>query len=153
MPVNGYTVGRDVVVVFNQPGAGNLIGGTIIESAQIISFDAKPMKREVWARPLNSPPMPIYMPDGWKGTISVERKDATLDTYQSVIEQDFWSGTNVASGTITETITEVNGGTTVITYTGCMFWVDDPGAYKADGTVVQRMEFSAGQCTVISSAA
>jgi len=152
MPVNGYTVGRDVQIVMNSP-TGNGVGGTVIPPDQITSFDAKPMKKEVWARPLNSPPQPIYMPDGWKGTIEVDRMDATLDTYQATIEGNFWQGTNTASGIVTETITEENGNQTVIQYNGCMFWVEDPGSYKADGNIVQRVEFSAGERKITQSSA
>lgn len=153
MPVNGYTTGRDVQVVLNQVGGGNLTGNTVLSPAQITGFDAKPMKREVWARPLNSPPAPIYMPDGWKGTIEVDRMDSTLDAYQAGIEANFWNGVNLVSGTITETITEDDGSQTVIQFNNCMFWVEDPGSYKADGNVTQRVEFSAGQRVVTSTSA
>lgn len=152
MPINGYTVGRDVTVNLQSP-EGGLTGGIVINPNQVTSFDARTMKREDWARPLNVPPMPIYMPDGWRGTLTVDRMDDTLDVYQDTIESDFWNGNNISAGTIRETITEVNGTITVKTYTNCMFWVDDLGSFRADGIVRQRVEFSAGQCTVTNGAA
>lgn len=135
MPVNGYTVGRDVSV--------NIVGSDgvqiIIPPDQVTHFDAKPMKREDWSRPLNVPPKPLYMPDGWRLTIEVDRKDASLDTYMSDLEQAYWAGENMLPGTIMETVTEDDGTTTQYRYDGVMLWVDDPGNYRADTRVTQRI--------------
>jgi hypothetical protein len=121
-------------------------GGTIvIPSAQVTHFDAKPIKKEAWSRPLNSPPQPIYMPDGWKGTIMVDRADATLDTFQAGLESAFWNGQNTLSGTIMQTITEDNGGTTQFQFINVMFWIEAPGAYAVDGIIKQTIEFCSGE--------
>lgn len=146
MPVNGYTVGRDVTVTLSGPGGTTIV----IPASQITHFDAKPLKREEWARPLNSPPQPIYMPDGWRGTVEVDRLDATLDTFQSRLESNFWGGINTANGTAIETITEDNGSITQYQFNNVMYWVEDPGTFRADGIVRQRMEFCAGQRIRIS---
>jgi hypothetical protein len=132
-------VGRDVTVTI--AGAQ---GNIVIPSSQVTHFDAKPLKREDWSRPLNSPPEPLYMPDGWRGTIEIDRSDATLDTFQATLEANFWNGSNQLSGTIVQTIVEDNGSITQYQYNNVMFWVEDPGNFRADGKVSQRMEFSAG---------
>lgn len=140
MPVNGFTVGRDVTITITGPGATTIV----ISSDQVTQFDAKAGKREVWSRPLNSPPRPVYMPDGWQGTIHVDRSDATLDTFLANLELNFWNGQNTLPGSVLETITEDDGSITQWHFPNCMFWVTDPGAYHADGIVQQRLEFCCG---------
>lgn len=146
MPVNGYTVGRDLVVTMAGPGGQSIV----IDSDQVTHFDAKPLKREDFARPLNSPPRPLYIPDGWRGTVEVDRADATLDTFQSNQEANFWNGQNILSGTMLETITEDDGSVTQYQFTSVMYWVEEPGTYRADGKVMQRIDFCAGQRKRIS---
>lgn len=141
MPVNGFTVGRDITVTITGPGGNSIV----ISSDQVTSFDAKPGKRQVWSRPLNVPPKPIYMPDGWQGTIHVDRADATLDTFVNQLEQTFWGGQNVLPGSILETITEDDGSVTQWHFPNCMFWVNQPGTYHADGIVAQELDFCCGQ--------
>lgn len=141
MPINGYTIGRDVTVTIAGPGGQAIV----IPANQVTGFNAKPLKREEWARPLNSPPQPIYTPDGWRGTIDVDRQDATLDTFQSNLEAAFWGGQNTLSGTVLETITEDDGSITQYQYNSVMYWVEDPGSYRTENLIKQRMEFCAGQ--------
>lgn len=146
MPVNGFTVGRDVTITISGPGNTSIV----IPANQVTSFDAKPGKREVWSRPLNQPPMPVYMPDGWRGRVTIDRTDATLDTFLANLEQSFWQGQNQLAGSVLETITEDDGSVTQWQYPQAMFWVDDPGTYHADGIVQQHLEFCAGQRKRIS---
>lgn len=139
MPINGFTVGRDVSVQASAPGGASMI----IPSTDVVHFEKRPLRREDWSRPLNSPPIPLYQPDGWRGNIGVDRQDATLDTFQAGLEAAYWAGQNTQSSTILETITEVNGSITQYRYDGCMFWVEDPGPATADRRLVQRLEFCA----------
>jgi len=141
MPVNGYTVGRDVTVTISGAGGNNII----ISSDQVTHFEARPVKRQDWARPLNLPPRPLYMPDGWQGTFEVDRADATLDSYQADLESEFWNGQNILAGTLLETITEDDGSVTQYQFDGVMYWVEEPGAFRVDGIVRQRVEFCAGR--------
>lgn len=141
MPVNGFTVGRDVTITISGPGNTSIV----IPADQVTSFDAKPGKREVWSRPLNQPPMPVYMPDGWRGRVTIDRSDATLDTFLANLESSFWNGQNQLPGSVLETITEDDGSVTQWQFPQAMFWVDDPGTYHADGIVAQHLEFCAGQ--------
>lgn len=141
MPVNGYTVGRDITVNMVGPDGVQII----LPPDQVTGFDKRPLKREDWSRPLNGPPQPLYMPDGWHITFDADRKDETLDTYQSDQEQAYWAGENMLSGTILETITETDGSVTQYRYDGVQFWVEEPGNAKADGLVKQRVTGAASR--------
>jgi hypothetical protein len=146
MPVNGYSVGRDVTVTVAGPGGTSIV----IPASEITAFDKRPLKREDVSRPLNSPPMFLYMPDGWRGTFSVDRQDSTLDSFQAALEAAFWAGTNSLSGTILETITEPDGSTSQYRYNGVMLWVDEPGSAAADRKISQRVEWSASTRVQVS---
>src|SRR5215469_10319270 len=117
MPVNGYTVGRDLAVSITGPSNVDIT----IAGNMVTHFDAKPLKREDMSRPLNSPPRCLYIPDGWRGTIEFDRQDATLDTFQSDQEANFWNGVNLLGGTLLETVTEVDGTTTQYQFNDVMF--------------------------------
>lgn len=146
MPVNGYTTGRDVTVTIVGPGGTNVI----LDPTQVTQFDAKPLKKEDWSRPLNLPPIPLYMPDGWRGTIQADRKDSSLDDMQDAQELSFWAGQNMRSGTIMETITESDGSLTQRRFDNCQFWVEEPGAYHGEGKITQRVEFCASTRKVVA---
>jgi hypothetical protein len=146
MPVNGYSVGRDVTVTISGPGGTTIV----IPASAVTAFDKRPGKREDYSRPLNSPPIPLYMPDGWRGTFSVDRQDPTLDTFQASQEANFWAGQNTLSGTILESITETNGSTSQYRYDDVMYWVDEPGAASADRKISQRVEWTAGRRTRVA---
>lgn len=139
MPVNGFTVGRDVTITMVGANGVDLV----LAPDQITNFDAKPIKKEDWSRPLNLPPKPLYLPDGWRGTVQLDRQDSSLDQFQSDYEQQYWNGENMLPGTILQTITEDDGTTTQYRFDGCMFWVEEPGQWHDGGKISQRMEFCA----------
>jgi hypothetical protein len=139
MPFNGFTVGSDVTVSVAGPGGTAIV----IPASEITAFDKRPMKREAVSRPLNGPPIFLYMPDGWRGTFGVDRQHSTLESFQAQLEASFFAGTNLLSGTILETITEPNGTTSHYQYTGVMLWVEDPGAAMAERKITQRVEWCA----------
>ncbi len=51
----------------------------------------------------------LELPQGWEGSIEVERADNTLDDYFAALEANYYSGKNITTATITETIQEPNG--------------------------------------------
>lgn len=139
MPVNGFTVGRDVLVTIGGPGGANIV----IPAFQVTKFTKRPLKKEDWSRPLNGPPIPLYMPDGWRGTVDVDRADATLDTFQAALEATYYAGQNTLSGTILESITENNGSNTQYRYDGVMFWIEEPGDAHQDKKIDQKLDWCA----------
>jgi hypothetical protein len=140
VPVNGFTVGRDVVVTIAGPGGTPIV----IDAADVTHFTKRPLKKDDWSRPLNSPPIPLYMPDGWRGTVDVDRQDPTLDTFQANLEATYWAGQNILAGTMLESVTEPNGTNSQYRYDDVMYWVEDPGDASADKRVSQRLEWCCG---------
>ncbi|HHS9775819.1 TPA: hypothetical protein ACTW8Y_000448 [Raoultella ornithinolytica] len=136
MPLNGYTVGRDVQVDINTAY------GTVTIPV-IIAFDANPKVNQVDVTKITGETDTLMIPKNWEGSIEAERQDATLDRWWAQWESDYFAGVNRAAGTITETITESNGGVSVFRYIGVQFNFTGAGKKQGDQTVRQTMTFTA----------
>lgn len=135
MPLNNYSVGRDIKVDINTAY------GTVTIPV-IISFDAKPKVNQIDVTKITGETDTLMIPKNWEGTIEAERQDATFDTWWAQWESDYFNGVNRAAGTITETITEQNG-VSVWRYTAVQFNFTDPGKKQGDQTVRQTFTFTA----------
>ena len=140
MPVNGFTVGRDVTVTLAGPGGT----GIVIPANSVTHFTKRPIKKEDWSHPLNLPPIPLILHDGWRGTVEVDRQDSTLDSFQAALEANYWAGLNNLSGTILESITETTGKNSQFRYDDVLYWVSEPGDGTPDRKLSQRIEWACG---------
>lgn len=138
MPLNGFSVGRDVsldIVGPNGPLRFNLI----------TKFTSKQSSKEQSIKGLDGITRPVRFFDGWTGSFNIERQDSTLDDFFSQLEANYYAGLNEASVTITETITEVSGAITQYRYVGVMLKYDDAGDWAGDATVKQTVSFIASR--------
>jgi hypothetical protein len=136
MPQQGYTLGRDIAADLNTSFG-------VLRLSKVISFDAKPKVNSLEVTPLNGQTDELLIPKNWGGTIEVERQDDTLDAYQANFEDAYYNGVPLGTGTITETITESNGGVSVWRYQNVNFHVSDPGKKEGDKTVRQTLAWTA----------
>ncbi|WP_118181301.1 hypothetical protein [Paraburkholderia phosphatilytica] len=136
MPLNGFTVGRDLAV--------NIQTSTGPMSLSLITkFTARPETTDVKVKGLDGRTRHLIFPDGWAGSFEVERQDATIDTFIALQEANYYAGMNLEASTITETITEVDGSVSQFIYTGVIFKLDDAGDWAGDATVKQKLAFVA----------
>lgn len=136
MPLNGFSVGRDIALT--------LIGPTgPINLSLITSFKSKPDITDQKIKGLDGITRHVRFPDGWSGTFQIERQDSTLDDYYAQLEANYYAGMNETSVTLTETITEVDGSVSQYQYTGVLLKLDDAGEWKGDATVKQSVSFVA----------
>lgn len=138
MPVNGFSVGRDVsldIVGPSGPLRFNLI--TKFTSKQEVKSNA--------VKGIDGITRPVRFFDGWSGSFDIERQDSTVDDYFSGLEANYYAGLNETAVTITETITEVSGAITQYRYVGVLLKLDDAGDYAGDSTVKQKISFIASR--------
>jgi hypothetical protein len=138
MPINGISVGRDVVLTFSN-NAGTIITNRI----KMFSSKQKTSNRETAA--LDGINRHINIPMGWEGNFEMERTSSVIDDYFAAQETLYYSGQNIPTITITETITESNGSTSQYQYIGVVMTLDTAGDWKADEYVTQKVTFSAQQ--------
>lgn len=138
MPVNGYSVGRDVTVNINT-STGPLRLSTIT------GFTSKPNIEKKDVRGLDGIRRPLVFPDGWNGQFDVSRQDSTLDDFWATVEANYYAGQGIPGATITETITEPDGSVNQYRYLGAILFLDDAGDWKGNEAVNQRLSFEAQQ--------
>ena len=140
MPMNGQTVGRDVSVdLYTSRGI------LAISAAAITSFDTKPQTTNTASKGLDGITRYGVFPDGWTGTLSIDRLNGALDAFWAQIEADFYAGVNIQPGTITETIQEPDGSISQYRYTGVMFDFKDAGTKVGNQLVKQSLSFMAAR--------
>lgn len=134
MPVNGFTVGRDVSLDIIGPSGP-------LRFSLITGFMAKPDITDQKIKGLDGITRHVRFPDGWSGSFDIERENSLVDDYFAELEANYYAGLNEKSCTITETITEVSGAVTQYQFVGVLFKLDDAGDYKGDATVKQKLSF------------
>jgi hypothetical protein len=140
MPMNSQTVGRDVSLdLFTSKGI------LAISASAITKFDTTPVTTNTTSKGLDGVTRYGVFPDGWKGSIEVDRMNGNLDAYWAQIESDFYNGANTLPGTITETIQEPDGSISQFRYTGVMFDFKDAGTKVANQLVKQKLDFMAAR--------
>ena len=138
MPINNFSVGRDVSLDITGPQGP-------LRFNLITNFNSKQATKEQAVKGLDGITRPVRFFDGWTGGFDIERQDSTIDDYFSQLEANYYAGLNEGSLTITETITEVSGAVTQYRYTGVLLKYDDAGSYSGDATVKQKLSFIASR--------
>jgi hypothetical protein len=139
MAMNNFNTGRDLTL--------NIVGyqGTIVSFPLLTGFDAKQSTNNIKIKGMDGVVRFLDIPDGWSGTLSFERQDATWDTYFSSLESDYYSGVNIQAASITETMQNPDGSTSQYRFTGVMFKYDDAGSWMGDKNVPIKLSWSAGR--------
>lgn len=138
MPLNGYSIGRDITLNVVTAGGPLPITG-------ITSFKAKQEVSEETIKQIDSTVDRLRFFEGWTGTFMVERKDATVDQYFCQLESDYFSGVQEGEVTITETITEQDGSISQFRYRKVLLKLDDAGAWEGDKSVKRTITFVASR--------
>lgn len=138
MPINGISVGKDVVITLNDNN------GTIVTN-RIKAFGSRQKSSNRESVAIDGINRHINIPMGWEGNFEMERTSSAIDDYIFNNEQLYYAGQNVPAITITETITEANGSTSQYQYLGVVIALDNAGDWKADDYITQKINFSAQQ--------
>lgn len=139
MPMNGFTVGRDVTL--------NIFGsdGSTHSFTQLTGFDKKQETVHVQSKGMDGVIRHLELPDGWTGRITIDRASSDVDDYFAQLESNYYGGLNIPAAQITETITEADGSTTQYRYTGVMMKLDDAGRSAGENLVSQTVSWMASK--------
>ncbi len=135
-----FNIGRDVSVVLIGP-----LGR--VDLKNVVGFDEKQTTHKVKSRPLAGPPMQADIPDGWSGTIHVERASSVADDALSAAEASFWAGGVLGAWQVYRFVNEVDGSSSTYRYDGCAVSLTDAGTWSADAVVKQTIAFEASTRT------
>lgn len=136
MPVNGFSVGRDVTTTISTPD------GTLTPTL-ITKFSAKQQKVTKKVKGLDGITRTLVFPDGWTGDFEFSRQDSALDDHFAQEEANYYAGADSQPSTIMQTITEPNGSVNQYQFTGVTFIYEDAGTWAGDDNVIQKVSFNA----------
>jgi hypothetical protein len=129
MPVNNFTVGKDVSLVI-QLATGPL-------TLTLTDFGAKVKTTSLESKPLNGIKQHAYIPDGWDLSFKVDRMDTSADDFWANFEAQYYAGVNQVAGVIYETISEADGSVSQWRFPGVVVKLDNAGDYSGDKKVEQ----------------
>ncbi|MFO0906776.1 MAG: hypothetical protein U0835_00150 [Isosphaeraceae bacterium] len=125
MPINSYSVGKDLAYTVVTPSGNLTLNGKT-------DYSIKPLFTELRHKGLNGINTAGVIPDGWQIEMRFDRTDPNVDNYFAQIEADYFNGVNQQGGTIYETITEKDGSVSQYRYTDVILKYDNAGDWKGD---------------------
>ena len=137
MPIARYNTGKDISLVIHTPD-----GDISFENAT--KFTTKPLYNDEKWKPITGETIHQRTPDGWEGEIDFKRKDAVIDRYVARREQDYYDNVDEMTGTILETIVEVDG-ITQFQYTKVLLTATDVGDWEGGKSVTQKLKWTASR--------
>lgn len=143
MPLNNYSVGRDVTLTL-------VTSSGVLNLNQITGFQSKQDTIEQKIKGLDGITRYLRFFDAWSGSFTLERQDSTLDDYFSQLEANYYAGLSESPVSITQSIQEVSGAITQYRYVGVLLKFDDAGEYAGDKSVKQSLSFVASRRIKIS---
>ena len=139
MPAAEFSVGRDASLTIATTDQGVLTFGILTD------FDSKPMTAEIKVIGLDGIMRPAYLPEGWQGSFEYTRQDSQIDDYFAQLEDNYYSGGDLPSATITETITEIDGSITQYRFENVALKTDDAGKWSGNKEVKMKVDFMASR--------
>lgn len=137
MPINTFNTGRDVQIIFTD-GSANPVA-----LSNITSFHSRQNTRKESSHGMDGVSRFQYIPQGWEGSLTIDRFNRVFDDFLYVFEQLYLSGGDVPPCTIKEVIREPDGTTSQWRYTGVVFAMPDAGAKEQDKKITMRLEWCA----------
>jgi len=134
MSAGPLTVARDVSLVITLPAFQFLLSPDYIED-----FEAKPDAKVDKFLGVSGIITPYMVFEGGMFDMTIARTDAQVEQYWSLLEAEWYAGTNIPGGTIHETITEVNGSVSQNIYTNVQLKVDTFGMRKGNELIRQKL--------------
>jgi hypothetical protein len=134
-----FSTGRDITVVLIHPAFGQ------VQLANITGYESKQDTVKIKSNRLDGVKMLADLPDGWSGSIMVDRGNPALDTLMAQVEAAWIDQGAYNCATMYEYITEVGGAQSIFIYDNVALSLDDAGNYQPDAVVKQKIGFSANR--------
>jgi hypothetical protein len=134
MTLTTFSIGRDTQLVIMGP-AGR------VDISHVIGFESRQITTQVRVSRIDGTQLGTELPKGWEGAFEVERGNSVLDDFIAVLEQNYYNGLPVQTGTMYQYITESDGSVSTYQFVGVVFKLTSAGTWKGDASVKQKLEF------------
>lgn len=145
MPLNSLSVGRDTTVNLFDPNAGG-----VVTIKNITQFEAKPVNISLKSKGMNGIVIQATEPDGWTGSFAIDRYGANVDRLFALLENNYYSGLNIQSQTITQTIQEADGTISQYRYIGVALVYTEAGQWANGKQVSQKVDWHASKRVLVA---
>ena len=142
---NNFTTGRNISVQIN-----TAYGPLLIPASAILNFKANPETTKLRSKGIDGITRNGVIPDSWKGSISIDRLDQTVDNWWAQFEADYYANRRSGTATIIERLQEQDGTVSTWRYEDVALTLDDAGDYAADKKVEQMLSFEASRKVRVS---
>lgn len=139
MPLNGYSIGRDVTLVVTLPQGGTLNLGKVID------FNPQQQTTDQDITDVTGITDRLRFFKGWTCSFSLERRGPEMDQYFADLEANFYAGQDEPPCTAQETIVEPNGSVSQYRYERVLLKYDDSGTRAGDKSISQKISFFASR--------
>lgn len=136
MALTAFSIGRDTQLVVMGPNGR-------VDLSHVTGFESRQITNPIRVSRLDGTQLAAELPKGWEGSFDVERGTSVLDDFISDVEQNYYNGASVSSGTMYQYITEVDSSVSTYQFDGVVFKLASAGAWKGDASVKQKLEFYA----------
>jgi hypothetical protein len=134
--LTAFSIGRDTQLVVMGPNGR-------VDLSHVTGFESRQITNPIRVSRLDGTQLAAELPKGWEGSFDVERGTSVLDDFISSIEQNYYNGASVSSGTMYQYITEVDSSISTYQFDGVVFKLASAGSWKGDASVKQKLEFYA----------
>lgn len=143
MPLQGYSIGRDVTLVLQTPSGP-------LSIPKITNFTRKQDATVERVKRIDGITETLRFFDGWSGGLRAKRNGPGVDRYFAQLEANYYAGLNEIAAQIYETVTEPNGAISQFRYDGVMLTYDDAGNVAGDSSIEISLTFTASRRIQIS---
>lgn len=137
MPMNGYSIGRDVTITITLPD------GTALDLGKLTKFTSKQEADNQDIKALDGQKDRLRFFGGWTGSFEAERRGPEVDAYFAQLEANYYAGNDEPPATITETILEPSGAVSQFRYERVVLSYDDAGDKQGDKSISHKISFFA----------
>lgn len=138
MALTTFSIGRDTQLVIMGPTGR-------VDISHVTGFESRQITAAIRVSRIDGTQLGAELPKGWEGTFEVERGTSSLDDFIASLEQNYYSGNAIQSGTMYQYITESDGSVSTYQFVGVIFKLASAGIWKGDASVKQKLEFYATQ--------
>jgi hypothetical protein len=139
-PNSPISTSREYSLIITAGGQQFNISNNYIQSAEI-----KPMSDLVKFKGISNIITAVPFANGHDIDLEIARVDSFIQDFWALFEASFYSGANIPSGSLTESIQESDGSITQYLYTNLFFIVESFGMIRSNELIVQKLRGFASQ--------
>lgn len=134
-----FNTGRDCSIVLLHPVFGR------VQLDNVTGFDPKQDVVKLKSNRLDGVKMTASLPDGWSGSIQVDRGTPGLDIIIAQIEAGWIDAGTYNNCTLYQYVTEAGGAQSIFIYDNVSISLSDAGNWQPDAITKQRLDFEANR--------